>query len=395
LQSKKVDIIIVGAGLIGCSLALMLAKQKSLAGNKKFTIALIERSAQLTQNKSPNQRVVALGKLATDILSELNVVEALSRDACYPYQGMTVWDENSDGELLFNASELDQACLGHITDSVQCTIELQKMVEGNNKITPYYQAQTESLILDKTGVQLTLNETVLSAPLIVAADGSSSWVRQQAKIFVNHRPYQQKGIVAKVETERSHQDTAWQRFLSTGPLAFLPVSENQCSIVWSADDDRAEKLMSLSNDKFERALQHALGNKLGKVTLLTKPIAFPLTSQLTEKYFARNVALVGDAAHRIHPLAGQGANLGFKDIDALLKVLTAENVSDLSNIRLLKRYESLRQSDNKQTDFLMSALHHVYQDNVPAWLLMRGFGMNLINRSKSLKGWLVSQALGR
>ena len=211
---------------------------------------------------------------------------------------MTVWDENSDGELVFNANELNQPYLGHMIDSVQCIIELQKVVEKTSKITPYYQAQTESLTVNKMGAQLSLNETVLSAPLIIAADGGASWVRQQAKVFANHRSYQQKGIVAKIETARPHQDTAWQRFLSTGPLALLPVSDNQCSIVWSADDDHAEKLMGLSDNEFEIAVQQALDNKLGKVTLRTKPIAFPLISQQTEKYFARHIALVGDAAHR-------------------------------------------------------------------------------------------------
>jgi len=273
VQNKKVDIIIVGAGLIGCSLALMLAKQKSLAGNKKFTIALIERSAQLTQNKSPNQRVVALGKLATNILSDVGVINLLGRDACYPYQGMTVWDENSDGELTFNAGELDQQCLGHMIDSNQCVIELQKIVEATNKIVPYYEAKTESLVVNETGAQLTLDKVVVSAPLVIAADGGSSWVRRQAKIFSNHRSYQQKGIVAKIATEHSHQDTAWQRFLSTGPLALLPVNDNQCSIVWSAYNERADELVSLTKGEFESALQQALGNKLGKVKLLTKPLA--------------------------------------------------------------------------------------------------------------------------
>lgn len=394
LEIKKVDIIIVGAGLIGCSLALTLAKQKSLAGNEKFTIALVERSAQLTQNKSANQRVVALGRLATDMLSEVGVISALGDSACYPYQAMTVWDENSDGELAFNANELGQQRLGYMIDSAQCTIQLQKLVEKKNKITTYYQAQTDSLIVNETGARLALTETVLSAPLIIAADGSSSWVRQQAKIFTNHRPYQQKGIVAKIETEFSHQDTAWQRFLSTGPLALLPVNENQCSIVWSAEDDCADKLMDLSDKQFESALQQALGNRLGKVKLLTKPIAFPLISQQVETYFSRHIVLVGDAAHRIHPLAGQGANLGFKDINVLVDILTENSVSNLSDVGLLTRYENLRQTDNKQTDFLMSALHHAYQNNTPAWLSMRGLGMNMINRSKLLKGWLVNQATG-
>lgn len=395
MQIQKFDIIIVGAGLVGCSLALMLAKQKHLAGNKKFSIALVERSSQMTQNKSPNQRVVALGKLATDTLSDVGAINALGNDACYSYQGVTVWDENSDGELTFDANKLDLRRLGYMVDSVQCTIELQKAIEKTNRVVTYYQAQTESLVVNKTGVKLTLNKMVLSAPLVVAADGGSSWVRQQAKIFANHRCYQQKGIVAKIETEFSHQDTAWQRFLSTGPLALLPVSDNQCSIVWSAQNDVAEELMSLTNDEFESNLQQALGNRLGKIKLLTKPLAFPLVSQQAERYFSRHIVLVGDAAHRIHPLAGQGANLGFKDVAVLTDILTDESVLDLSDIGLLKRYEKRRQPDNKQTDFLMSALHHAYQDNIPAWLSVRGLGMNLINHSKLLKSWLVDQASGK
>lgn len=395
MQITKADIVIVGAGIIGSTLALALAKQTSLGGNKKLTIALVERASQTIQNKQPNQRVVALGKLATDLLSEIAVLENLSVDSCYPYQGMFVWDENSDGELAFNANEFDDSRLGYMVDSVECTIALQQEIERNSKIQTFYNAQAKSLSFTDTGARIDLGREVLAAPLIVAADGGSSWVRKQAKIFANHRSYLQHGIVAKIETEHPHKDMAWQRFMSAGPLALLPVNNNQCSIVWSVGSCETKELLSLSDEQFELALQQALDNKLGKVKLKTKPVGFPLVSQQAEKYFARNVVLVGDAAHSIHPLAGQGANLGFKDVRVLVDVLTSEGVLALSDIKLLKKYQDCRKKDNEQVDFLMSTLHHAYQDSLPAWLSLRGFGMNVINQSALLKGWLATQAAGK
>ena len=400
MKTQKVDIIIVGAGLIGSTLALALAK--------KFTVALVERSSQTFDNKFPNQRVVALGKRATDMLSGVGVLNSLGAEFCYPYQGMFVWDENSDGELAFTAQDLniakglqgakgldlDKPCLGHMIDSVQCTIELQKQIEQQSNIQTFYNAQAQSLSVDGSGGRLTIGDNELSAPLIVAADGAGSWVRKQAKIFVNHRSYQQRGIVAKIKTEHSHQNTAWQRFMSSGPLALLPVSDNQCSIVWSVDNDKASELISLENADFELSLEQAFGNRLGKIDVLTKPVAFPLVSQQAEKYFTRNIVLVGDAAHSIHPLAGQGANLGFKDISVLVELLLSDDVTDLSDIKLLKRYQDYRQSDNQQTDLMMSALHHAYKNSVPAWLSLRSIGMNAINRSELVKSWLAAQASG-
>ena len=395
MQTKKFDIVIVGAGLIGSALALMLAKKKSLGGNKNFTIALVERSEQLQVNANPNQRVVALGKLATDVLDEVGVMQSLSVDTCYPYQSMYVWDENSDGQLFFEAQNLKHDRLGYMIDSVQCTIELQKKVARCNNIHSFYGVKPESLERDAQGVKLTFDQTALSTSLVVAADGGNSWVRTQSKIFANHRSYNQYGIVAKIETEKVHEDTAWQRFLSTGPVALLPVSDNQCSIVWSVTSDYSEQLMSISDADFEIALQNAIENKLGKVTLLSKRVAFPLVSQQAEKYFVRNTVLVGDAAHRIHPLAGQGANLGFKDIRTLSDILCVESVDSLADIHLLKRYQSLRQSDNNQVDLMMSVLHHAYELSMPAWLSLRSVGMNLINRSEALKSWLLGQASGK
>ena len=402
---KHVDIVVVGAGLIGSALALLMSKRAK--GNAKpLSIALVERGVPLdaSPNRVSNQRVVALGHTAQTVLSEIGVFEQLGSAFANPYQRMSVWDENSSGLLEFDASEHDLALLGHMVDSVQCTQLLQQEIERTPEISTYYTAQPEAikrlepLSAGESSVQLLLRyegcDQILQAPLIVAADGAKSWVRQEAKIFANHHRYQQHGIVAKVETQEQHQNTAWQRFLSAGPLAFLPVEDNQCSIVWTVDSSDGHELMALDKSDFENRLTLALGRKLGQVSLITKPIAFELMSQQAQHYFTHNIVLAGDAAHSIHPLAGQGANLGFKDIDALTRILCDEQVGALSNIRLLQAYQRERKPDNQQTDLMMSALHNVYQQEMPIWLGLRGVGMNLVDRSSTIKAWLVKQAVG-
>lgn len=388
-MKKKVDIIIVGAGLIGSALALTLVQR-----NPRLSIAVVERSAQLSENVFPNQRVVALGRVATDILDSVGVLEQLGSEFANPYSQMFIWDENSHGELAFNAQEHGIAQLGYMIDSVQCTLLLQQKVSQQASIQTHFACQAQSFKRAQKGVNLDLGDHVISAPLIVAADGASSWLRKQAKIFANHRSYNQQGIVAKIKTQEIHQNTAWQRFLSSGPLALLPLADNQCSIVWSVDESRSAELMSMNEGQFTEQLSQALGCKLGKISILSKPVAFPLISQQAEKYFVRNVVLVGDAAHSIHPLAGQGANLGFKDIQALTDILMQVPASSFDDIQLLDAYQRKRKIDNEQTDFMMSALHHAYQDNVPTWLTLRGTGMNMINRSTGLKDILIKQAVG-
>lgn len=403
MTKKRVDITIVGAGLIGSALALWLVKHTDLS------IALVERNTAMPEPQESNQRVVALGQLALNFLDSIDALELLSPLQCHSYNKMHVWDENSNGELEFDSDSLDQAQLGCMVDSLACNFTLQQLLielaeSKPNSIECFFEAQLQSLSRANGRGFLSLindqGETLeLSAQLIVAADGARSWCRQQVGIFANHHEYKQRGIVARIETEQPHQDCAWQRFLSSGPLAVLPLANNQSSIVWSADDALASELLSLDAAQFEIRLQHALEDRLGKVTLLSAPVGFPLASQQAETYYKRNVVLVGDAAHSIHPLAGQGANLGFKDILALGQLLAQFSVNDssakqLGEPRLLAKYQSLRRRDNQQTDALMSALHASYQIDAPLWMAARGLGMNVLNRTSILRELLAKQAMG-
>lgn len=384
----KSDVIIVGAGLIGSALSLWLAKHTDLS------ITLIERAPLMSEPVGDNTRVVALGRLATDFLEDINIFATLSRAHCYPYQKMMVWDENSNGELAFDASSVNEPYLGHMIDSQMCVYQLQQYVSSSPRIQSHFDVQASRLELSSNCACVSTDVDDFETQLVVAADGSRSWVRQQAKIFANHQSYGQSGIVTKIETDKSHQDCAWQCFLSSGPVAILPLAENQSSIVWSADDLLAKKLMAMSDDDFSDALGAALQGRLGAVKVLSKRQMFPLVSLRAETYYKRNLVLIGDAAHSIHPLAGQGANLGFKDALALGRLLASTSKSELGSPRRLSAYQRMRQPDNNQTDSLMSALHGAYKFDFSSWMHVRGLGMNFVNDSDFLCAFLARQAMG-
>lgn len=390
-MASRFDIGIVGAGLIGSALALWLNKHSD------YSVCLIEQQSALSEPEIDNQRVVALGALAHDFLDDIDVFETLGADHAHPYNAMCVWDDNSDGELNFNADALDQASLGYMVDSLMCNYRLQQALLGSG-VHCYFDNTIKRFDLQskQTALEIyTAGDTqALNCKLIVAADGARSWIRQQAKIFANFQSYDQKGIVATIETEHSHQDCAWQGFLDTGPVAVLPLANNQSSIVWSADNARAEELLSFSEKDFETSLSQALQNRLGQVSLRSKRLSFPLKSSWAERYFAKNIVLVGDAAHSIHPMAGQGANLGFKDARALGRLLISADKSTISSPRLLSKYQAQRQNDNRQTDALMTALHHAYRVDLPVFMLARGAAMNRLNASPLLRKALTAQAMG-
>ena len=404
MSNNSYDVVVVGAGLVGAALALLLANRAA------YKIALLERAEPLADApNTANQRVVALGKVAQDVLNEVGVLAALGDAHCHPYQRMLVWDESSHGELDFNSSEvfataLDDPPLGYIVDSLYCNQLLQQAVRQHSQIDCHFGCSLKRIDFANDVSNAKSHATLyfdhaepLTTQLVVAADGARSWVRQQAGIFANHHSYQQLAIVAKVSSSQSHQDTAWQRFLTTGPIAILPLADNQSSIVWSADTELAEQLMALDEQAFSQQLSAALDGRLGDFDLCSPRLAVPLNSQRAQRYFKRHVVLVGDAAHSIHPLAGQGANLGFKDIAKLVDMLSdtpPHPAGEISSPQFLQGYERARKLDNEQTDLIMSALHKAYRGQNSVWLGLRGIGMNWINRTSRLKRLLAEQAIG-
>ena len=390
-NSDHYDIIVVGAGAIGSAFALAAARRLDVK------ILVLEQAAQIIENRWPNQKVFALGKQATDMLDSIEMLEQLGSDNCYPYESMFVWDEQSAGDLFFDAKDIHVDRLGYMVDAINLTQMMQQALEKSSQITTRYGVSLKHLDLEPRGesnVSVRTAEREFKASLVVGADGVNSWCREQAKIFAHRRSYGQKGIVTRVQTQDWHQETAWQVFLEGGPLALLPLQDNQCSIVWSVPDNMADDLLALSNAQFGRAVCEALKGELGVVEVLSPRQVFPLQSLKADCYFKRGLALIGDSAHAIHPLAGQGANLGFKDIVELVKALSRYGQSKYGDLATLQSYQRLRKSDNDQTDLMMSVLNEIYQLDSNRFAELRGRGMNLINKSSRLKRFLARQAMG-
>jgi len=230
----------------------------------------------------------------------------------------------------------------------------------------------------------------------VGADGRDSWVRKQAGIEVQGWAYDQEAIVANVEISRSHEETAWQRFLPTGPLAFLPLLDGRCSVVWSAKTDRAKALMNLEETAFRRALQEAIESRLGTIGTIGPRAAFPLRLQQAKHYVQPHLALVGDAAHAVHPLAGQGVNLGFLDVAALIETLhfALAKGRDIGGLWALRRYERARRGKNAQMLAAMDAFNRLFSNRIPPLAFARSLGLRTVDRCPPLKQHFMHHALG-
>lgn len=387
----QADIVIVGAGTLGAALALRLAQVTD------FSIKVIERGPALDEASDPNQRVFALGQCAATLLEQIGVFKLLGSESCHPYQSMCVWDAGSAGQLNFSASEIEQTQLGWMVDAQKLTRLLQQELAKTARISVVYEHELTEFKRAADTAKVSSQTLSVTTPLAIAADGANSWLRRAAKIFSNRMPYGQAGIVARICTSEPHQHCAWQRFLDTGPVAVLPLANGDSSIVWSADQHYADQLMALCETDFEIALSKALDQRLGAVKLKTQRQCFPLVSQSASRYYQANVALIGDAAHSIHPLAGQGANLGFKDIELLAALLSEHSTEQLrqrSMLALLQRYQRGREKDNRQTDLLMTALYQTYKANNPLWASLRGLGMSLVDNTPVLRELLARQAMG-
>lgn len=398
-QISQFDVVIVGAGIIGAAIAVVLAEKSDAS------IAIIDKSGGVEIDSFgddvANKRTVALGAQAQQLLKKCQVWDQLSVEQCCPYYQMFVWDENSQGSLQFSASESGVEQLGFIVDQQALQGLLQQRLHQLPNVRTFYHSDIEQLHLGQTKGESRIDLAdgqQITAHLIVAADGVQSAMRDLAEIGVRSLDYQQLGIVAVINTEQSHQHTAWQRFLQTGPLALLPLSNGDCSIVWSVDKPVAQELQGLSDEQFAIRLQCAMQSRLGEVEMRSVRQAFPLVSRRAEAYVKDKLVLIGDAAHGIHPLAGQGANLGFADIVCLSDMLIGHwglcGTGSAIPPVLLRRYQRERKLANTMTDSVMTLLDKTFRNDYPAWLVARGLGMSLLDNQAPLKQLLTRKAMG-
>lgn len=379
------DVIVVGQGVVGSAAALGFSRQ----GRR---VAIIDPSEPLRWSKERHDnRVFAISPASSLQLENLGVWESISRARISPYTAMEVWDEGGVGSLSLSARDANADFLGHIVESSLLCNCLEDALGDITRIPSAVSRITVDNSV-QTGVALE-NGAELRCKLLVGADGGHSFVRNALEIGVQSRAYQQRGIVATVVTEKPHRDTAWQRFLSSGPLAFLPLSDGRSSIVWSADESTAARLCALSDAEFMSALSIAADGAFGRIQAIEGRASFPLRMQQAAKYVRGNAVLVGDAAHTIHPLAGLGVNLGLGDVSELLD--RVKGCADLSVLpaSALARYQRSRLSENIKLAFVTDSIDRLFSNRNQGLGLIRGQGMKFVGANQFLKTQLTKQAL--
>jgi len=385
-MAETVDIIIIGAGMVGASAALALAKQ----GHK---IAIIEYGQEQNFDLSQDYglRVSAISPSSEKLLASLGIWPLIQSHRACAYHKMTVWDEGSNGCLNFDAATQATRHLGHIIENNLLTFALHQQLKHHELIDAYWQNSVKNIDNQLDGVSIELNSNnIIHAKLLIAADGKFSTTRQLLNIQTVSNSYEQRAIVANVSTELSHKNTAWQRFLSTGPLAFLPLDNQQSSIVWSCSNERAEVLMALDDEDFCHQLSDAFDAKLGAVTSISQRASFPLSWQYSERSVINRCVLMGDAAHSIHPLAGQGVNLGFSDVQLLSQLLSKTALQNPH--KLLRKYERQRKHDSSIALHGMTGINALFGSKNQLVTQCRGFGMNVINQQAGLRRTIIQSA---
>lgn len=391
------DVVVVGSGIVGAATALILAKNTSLK------IAILEANdlSVSWDANSYDQRVSAISSSSQKIFQYLNVWQTMMQKRVSTYTHMRVWDVEENAEIKFDCADVNEQELGFIVENSVMRSSLLEEIRKYENIGLLFSRRLVSMNTLPSGIQLTAtfdnNSEVINTKLLVAADGANSYVRDLAGIQLKTWDYEHTAIVATVETELSHQKTAMQQFLTTGPLAFLPLNDaNTSSIVWSTSHAHAKELMALSDEEFRHALSNAFNNKLGQIKKISKRYFFPLRMRHAKSYVQPSLALIGDAAHTIHPLAGQGVNLGLLDAASLSEVIieAVKRNKNYSSSSVLRRYERWRKSDNVAMLAGVEVLKRLFANNNPSMKRVRGVGLAMTNRVPLLKNFFTQYALG-
>lgn len=399
-MNQQFDVIIVGGGLVGASLACAL-KETNLS------IGLIEAQAPavhaqgVVSLENADLRVSALNRASESFLRSLGVWQTLPQTRLSAYNKMRVWDGEGTGHIQFDADELAEPHLGHIVENTITNTGLMNALsqQANVQIfSPVKLSNIESLSDTRSGYLLELdNGQLLQTPMVVAADGARSWVRDWAGFETREWDYHHHALVCTIEVERGHEACAWQRFTEDGVLAFLPMAQsNLCSIVWSCPQARAEHLLALDDATFLQELSRTFEYKLGQVLGCGKRAAIPLRQRHAKTYVKDGIVLVGDAAHSIHPLAGQGVNLGFMDAYVLADEIKQAHKRGLapSHPQVLARFERRRMPENLSMMATMEGFKRLFAVKTPALRWLRNWGMSKMNRLDFLKNHIVQLAMG-
>lgn len=389
-MSQGYDIVIAGAGMVGACCALAMARQG-------FRVAVIEALATspeaIEDDSDYDLRVSAISPASRQLLSRLGIWQALNQNRVCYYEQMHVWHQHGSARLEFDCAELAKSSLGAIVENRQIIHALHKACEQEPGIDWFRPDHIEKIIENSPDcLRVALSSGVdLEGDLLIAADGRGSPTRALAGLEITSGDYRQHAIVANVETELPHRHTAWQRFLDSGPLAFLPLANGQSSIVWSCDNALADELSPASDLEFCERLGAAFEYTLGKVLSMGNRQEIPLGWHFCEQWLKQRVLVIGDAAHGVHPLAGQGVNLGFSDVTLLCDLIGPLDTA--WHWRSLRRFERQRKSESLLAMQAFSGLKWIY--GVDSWPMnrLRDLGMRLLQSSPTCRRSLMQRAM--
>lgn len=389
------DIIVVGGGMVGATIALGL-------GQQNFKVLLLEhQESSLNWNKNfPYQtRVSALTRASENILKNLGAWQGVEKRRFHPFNAMHVWDDYSNGAVHFSASEMSEPNLGYVVENQVVQESLWEKINQCPNVKSVFGLKITQLSLQKhQATALIEGVGEVSCQLIVAADGANSKMRSLAEIELVTHDYEQCAIVGCVKTAQSNQDTCWQRYTSEGPFAYLAMENNISSIAWYLPTEKMAWALGLNDKDFAKEVSQASGEKLGKVVEVGERGGFPLIRRHAKTYIKQHFVLAGDAAHTVHPQAGQGVNLGLLDAAALIETLinarleTFEGHKDWASRTVLRRYERWRRGDNAIVQRSMEGFDWAFKHD-PVKIKFRKTLLPLANKLNPVKNWLMSQVL--
>jgi len=387
--AERYDVAIVGGGLVGASLAAAL-------GRAGLAVALIEPSPPTRAGDEWDSRIYAISPSSREFLGALGAWDRLGPRRVQPVVRMEIYGDTADAALEFGAYDAGVATLAFIVESGRLASALWDTLGGAANVHRFAPARCERLEVEADAATLTLADgTQIRAALVVGADGAQSWVRRAAGLTARAAGFWQLGVVANFATAKPHDSTAFQWFRPDGVLAYLPLPGNRMSMVWSTAEAHGRELLGLGPDAFAARVAEAGQGTLGDLTLITPPQAFPLQSLAAESMIGRRAVLIGDAAHVVHPLAGQGVNLGFGDARALAETLAArEPFRDCGDRVLARRFERARAEPIWAMRTVTAGLAQLFALRGAAAARVRNRGLAWTDRLVPVKNLLIRQAIG-